>query len=92
MLTAHNKTISLNINAIQGESWSLSQPAWESLVHSWCHWLLQDAKAAEKAAKKAKAAAKKIERDAQEAAGPTDKQQKAKDEAEAKKVHNTRTV
>ncbi|KAL3156713.1 hypothetical protein ABBQ38_000987 [Trebouxia sp. C0009 RCD-2024] len=47
----------------------------------------KDAKAAEKAAKKAKAAAKKTERDAQEAAGPSDKKQKAKDEAEAKKVH-----
>ena len=53
---------------------------------------LQDAKAAEKAAKKAKAAAKQTEREAKKAAGPTDKQQKAKDEAEAKKVHNTRTL
>lgn len=46
----------------------------------------QDAKAAEKAAKKAKAAAKEAGRRAQESAGPSDKKQKAKDEAEAKKV------
>ena len=47
----------------------------------------QDAKAAEKAAKKAKAAAKEAERKAQANAGPTDKKIKAKEEADAKKVH-----
>ena len=46
----------------------------------------QDAKAAEKAAKKAKAAAKEAERKAQSKAGPTDKKIKAKEEADAKKV------
>lgn len=47
---------------------------------------MQDAKAAEKAAKKAKAAVKEAERKAQKDAGPTDKQVKAKEEADAKKV------
>lgn len=47
---------------------------------------LQDAKAAEKAAKKAKAAEKAAVRDAKKDAGETDKQKKAKADAEAKKV------
>ena len=47
---------------------------------------MQDAKAAEKEAKKAKAAEKAAQRGAQKNAGPTEKQLKAKAEAEAKKV------
>ena len=47
---------------------------------------MQDAKAAEKAAKKAKAAAKEADRKAQKDTGPSDKKKKAKDEADAKKV------
>ena len=47
---------------------------------------MQDAKAAEKAAAKAKAALKAAEREAKKNAGETDKQKKAKADAEAKKV------
>lgn len=63
-----------------------------SLATDKCLGHVQDAKAAEKAAKKAKAAAKEADRKAQEKAGPSDKKKKAKDEAEAKKVYPVRPV